>query len=281
MVNDFLSKYLHGERIPKPLFDELKLIVENFKESQSERNLVTVLNWFRWLQGNEILGWRTKEINLKIAYLLFKSLKGEKILLYALFCPSYKKGAGAYGFKTDGVGNTTKTGLVNLKNIAKETEKMGFSLDKPLAIFFDIAVEQPQKSIPAIGDLEKNIANFKEVVPKEIIFKRLSVLFPELLDVVGLGGVEIDPLPISQDIFERIVERGKKFYELFAWSNEQILERSRVIASSEAIVGSYLKKTFPNGILVYTPTMLERAAVYSGKEFRTDPLPVIFPKRDE
>ena len=104
----------------------------------------------------------------------------------------------------------------------------------------------------------------------------LSEEFPELIDIVGYQGVVIEPLPVDEVILNRIIERGKKFYELFGWSIEKIEQRSRVIASSEAIVGMFLKNRMPNAIMIYTPTMLERAQVYSGKH-QEDPLAIIIP----
>mgnify|MGYP000520828319 FL=1 len=96
-------------------------------------------------------------------------------------------------------------------------------------------------------------------------FSLLSEEFPELMDIIGYHGIVIEPLPVDEIILKRIIERGKKFYELFGWSLEKIEERSKIIASSEAIVGTFLRTKMPDAIMIYTPTMLERAQVYSGK----------------
>lgn len=70
-------------------------------------------------------------------------------------------------------------------------------------------------------------------------FSLLSKEFPELIDIIGYHGIVIEPLPVDEIILKRIIERGKKFYKLFGWSSEKIEECSKVIASSEAIVGMY------------------------------------------
>lgn len=75
------------------------------------------------------------------------------------------------------------------------------------------------------------------------------------------------------------MERGKKFYSLFGWDDDTILNRTKVIASSEATVGIFLKNSMINGIMVYTPTMLERAQIYSGNN-QKDPLAIVVPKRN-
>ena len=155
---------------------------------------------------------------------------------------------------------------------------MGFKCKTPQAIFFDLSLEQPDKTIKKISDLYININNFKKYVPKTMNFYLLSEKFPELVDIVGYEGVKMNPLPVSSVVFNRIVERGGKFYELFGWTKEQIIDRSQVIASSEAVVGTFLRYNMPKSIMIYTPTMLERAQVYSGKK-QNDPLAIIIPKK--
>ena len=48
---------------------------------------------------------------------------------------------------------------------------------------------------------------------------------------------------------------------------------------SEAIVGIFLRYRMSDSIMGYTPTMLERAQIYSGKH-QDDPLDIIIPKKD-
>lgn len=196
-----------------------------------------------------------------------------------MFCPSYIKGNGEAGFRTDDVGYTTINGLKRLSLIADYSQKLGFKCNKPEAIFFDIALEQPEKTIYLLDDLAKNIDNFIKYVPTNIKFSLLSEKYPVLMDIVGYDGVICDPLPVDNIILNLIVDRGRKFYELFGWDKEKILFRSRVIASSEAIVGAFLRSDMGDAIMVYTPTMLERAQIYSGKK-QDDPLAIIIPKKE-
>ena len=156
---------------------------------------------------------------------------------------------------------------------------MGFKCEDPEAIFFDISLEQPEKTIYMIDDLNKNIENFCKYLPEGMKFSLLSEKFPELIDIIGYKGIAIEPLPVDDVILNRIIDRGKKFYELFGWSMEQIIARSRIIASSEATVGTFLRHRMSNAIMVYTPTMLERAQIYSGKH-QNDPLAIVIPKKD-
>ena len=264
-----LNKYLKNERISKVNFDDLKYVANltDFNEK--------ILDWFRYLQSFEIVGWRNKLVTKKICEILANN---EPIQFYSLFCPSYIKGKNVAGFRTDDVGNTTKAGLNKLAEITDITIKLGFNCIFPEAIFFDIALEQPEKTINMIGDLKQNIINFKKYVPDNMKFSLLSDKYPELKDIIGYTGVIIEPLPVDEIILNRIIERGTKFYELFGWNEDKINQRSKVIASSEAVVGMFLRTSMHNSIMVYTPTMLERAQVYSGKH-QNEPLAIIIPKK--
>lgn len=273
-TNKILNDYLHGKRIAKNNYDDLKIVVETVGYNKK------ILDWFVYLQSIETIGWRPKLVTQKIARMLATCNTKNPIEFYALFCPSYKKGVGAHGFRIDEVGNTSRWGIKSLQEIVVKTNEIGIPSKPPRAIFFNIAIEQPEKTLEEIGDLKKNIENLKKHIPKGMIFELLSDLFPFLFETVGYKGIKINPLPVPQRTLNRIVERGAKFYKLFGWTKKQIKERSEVIASSEAIVGNTIRYSMPNSIMVYTPTMLERAQVYSGHKFETDPLPIIFPKHN-
>lgn len=279
-INDILYSFLKGKKLAKDHYDDLKIVVETcISMNATEERMTDVLKFFRFLQDNETRGWRPKQVTEGITERLLRQ-DTYGIELYALFCPSYKKGIGAHGFRTDGVGETTKWGLAELKRFSEKMKKLGFEVN-PRVIFFDLAIEQPDKSMSELEDLDQNIKNFTKETLKHFEYapEILSLSYPMLRDVVGRQGVKLDPLPVPQVVFDRIVERGRKFYELFGWSEEQILERSKVIASSEALVGYQLRESFPNGIMFYTPTMLERAMVYCGQRL-SDPIPMIFPKHE-
>jgi len=277
----FINEYLKGQRIKKHEFEDLLIVVGKIKNEKKSK-IYKILDWFRYLQNVEITGWRTKETTKKIVDFLNKNNERNKILFYALFCPSYKKGIGSFGFRIDDVGNTTRFGIKNLLNIYKKTDLLGFKCQKPLAIFFDLALEKPEKVINknSLKELSINIKNLKANLPKIFEFKLLSELDESLTKKIGYEGIKEKDLRIPKEIFKRIIERGGKFYKLFGWSKQEIIERSRVIANSESLVGSFLGSNYKNNIMVYTPTMLERGAVYSGMKLKEDPLPIIYPKKE-
>lgn len=198
------------------------------------------------MQTFEVTGWRNKRVTLKICKILENN---EPLQFYSLLCPSYIKGMNKAGFRTDDVGNTTKNGLEKLMEITKQTEKIGFICKNPEAIFFDIALEQPDKTIYMLEDLKQNIQNVKKYIPNGMKFSILSEKYPELKEIVGYYGVQINPLPVDNDILERIIERGKKFYNLFGWNIDKVIERSKIIASSESTVGTFIRHDMPKAIM--------------------------------
>ncbi|MFZ5932520.1 MAG: hypothetical protein ACOYT7_00315 [Patescibacteria group bacterium] len=274
-TNKLLNNYLKNKRIEKERFDDLKIVIEEVGYNEK------ILKWFSFLQAYEVAGWRPKLVTKRLCQILFNSNKKSPLEFYALFCPSYKKGVGVHGFRTDDVGNTSRWGIAKLKEIVEKSRQIGFSCETPRVVFFDIALEQPEKTRDEIEDLKKNIENLKRHIPKGMSFVLLSELFPFLFDTIGYKGVKIQPFPVPQITLNRIIERGRKFYRVLGWTQKQIKERSEVIASSEALVGNTIRYLMPKSIMIYTPTMLERAQVYSGYKFETDPLPIIFPQKED
>lgn len=272
-TNSILNDYLGGQVVSKEYFDELRLIFKTVGGNKP------IFNWFAFLRSIEIVGWRSRETTKKLTKMLASSQEDRPIEFYALFCPSYKKGSDISGFRTDDVGNTSLSGIENLKRVVDKTKELGFLCKPAKAIFFDVALEQPENTIGQLKDLKVNISNLKSHIPNDMGFELMSEMFPSIFDTVGYKGIKISPLPVPQIVFDRVFERGSKFYKLFGWTDKQILERSEVIASTEALVGNTIRYSMPNSIMVYTPTMLERAQIYSGHRFKTDPLPIIFPKK--
>lgn len=275
-----VNSYLDGIRISKNEFYDFKTVVETLRNVKEEK-LWKILDWFRFLHEIEIPGWRPRNSTRKMAHMLLENDKLHKLVFYALFCPSYKKGKEEFGFRTDNVGETTLSGIKNLILLDKKTREFGFYCEKPISIFFDLAIEQADKVIAAGGlrDLEKNIINFKNHLPDTVSFERLSEIAPNLFNQIGYEGKVIEPLLVSNKIFLRIVKRGKLFYQLFGWNDEQIIERSKIVATSEALTGNFLRNRYKNGIMVYTPTMLERSMLYSDNKLYDQPPPIVFPNK--
>lgn len=275
-----INRALRGQRIDPSHFSELEYLWKLAKQSpMREENLKRSFALARFIQIHEIAGWRNKTVTKKLWTILLENQRNSPLRFYAFFCPSYRKGINEVGFRTDGVGETTKRGLYALKILHQYANRLGFISEPPLAIFFDLAIEQFNAVIAQklLTDLEKNFQNFKKEATQlnsEIIVQRLSHL-DNFIQKIGIKGVHKGPLGVPKEIFKRVVQRGRLFYRLFGWTDSQVIERSKIICRSESLVGAWLRQTYPFGIMLYTPTMLERLFVYSGMDYRHDPLPII------
>ena len=109
-LNSKINEFLNNEKISKWNFDDLKnvAIYTEFNEN--------IMKWFRYLQSFETIGWRNKLVTKKLCKIFSDN---KQIQFYSLFCPSYIKGNGKAGFRTDDVGNTTKIGIKNLMKITE------------------------------------------------------------------------------------------------------------------------------------------------------------------
>jgi len=257
-----------------------------YLDDKSEKALASVLRCLEFIAEGEIIGWRSKQMTKAlVSQLLAPFLGHRKLTIFAIFCPSYKKGIGSFGFRTDGVGETTRLGLKNLADLYNCAVKNNIPLNKPLGLFFDVAVENHQKVVKnnGLSDLNINFENLKKEATKlsfPFIFQKISKI-PELFEKIGYQGIICGPLPISRASYSRILERGRKFYQLFGWTEKEVVFRTKVIARSEYLVGKWLRKEIMPAILVYTPTMLERGEIYSGRQLATNPFPAYFPRKDE
>ncbi len=268
-MNEIINQVIDGASINKGNFTELKYIAKITKGN------IKIIKWFYELQKIEIPGWRTTEINKQICNILSSD---KKIQFYVLLCPSYIKNKNS-GFRTDDVGETTKKAFLMLEYMKKISENLGFECEIPEVIFFDLAIEDPKKNIKKINDLSINVENAKKYLLDNMKFYLLSEKFPILKELIGYEGIKINPLPIDERTFDRIVERGEKFYSLFEWNKRKVIERTKILCSSEYVVGLFLKENIKNGIMIYTPTMLERSQIYLGGN-RHNELAIIFPNKD-
>lgn len=274
-TNNRINNFLKGTKIKLEYFKELRLIGDLFK-NLNDNKLNSIFCWMRFIQENEIVGWRSKTGTIKMCRMLLEASSKNPVTFYALFCPSYKKGPRVYGFRTDGIGVTSMLGIKNLDLANKTAQKLGFCVTRAVAIFFNLAIEQYDKIKLAneLGDLDINAANLKLKLPKNFDFVKLSDI-KKLEKTIGYQGLLKNYFK-DDVVIKRIVERGKKFYQLFNWNQESIEKRSIVVANSESFVATYLKETYPRGIMIYTPTMLERSRIYA-LDNDPDPIPILFP----
>lgn len=224
----------------------------------------------------------TPETEALIRYLLKSIEKNKPLLIFALFCPSYKKGKNVFGFNIE-IGDTTKKGINNLLVLSQKATELGIK-NEALAIYSDLVLENYDKLTKTdFLDLEANFKNFVEYSKKispEITFLKISQV-GRCKQRIGIKGFEGNRTDLSDNTIQSIVYRSMPFYKgILDWEDEPIELRTRVLASSCSIMGDEIRKKNPNLIMVMTENIYERAVFYYANNL-SKPIPIFYPHKTE
>ncbi|MCJ7805297.1 hypothetical protein MUP46_01500 [Patescibacteria group bacterium] len=258
------------------------------KTSYSEeglKNLKRLVRWWIYLDDFTIPEWRNAIITKKIQKIVVGSLKNNlPLTLYAVFCPSYKKGVGVSGY-TGKLGMHTKRYIQKMSEFVLSTEDAGLKV-KGTAFFSDLLLENYKRLVGTNykKDLASNFREFKKDIKKNSKGKIKSALLSSIMALkrdVGEKGIKTGPLGISGELFNTVFKRNRVFYtNQLGWSEPMVKERTEVLARSYAKLGEYFRKKYPEGIMFWVESAYERGAMYSGNN-QQDPIPIIYPKKDE
>ncbi len=216
--------------------------------------------------------------------LLIKSVRSQEYLdVVAIFCPSYKKGVGCYGYNQQ-IGKNTVKQLNLLSGFINAAKAVSFKLNCHV-YFCDLILENFFRLIDSDEyerDLECNFNSFREraltLMPTANIEKLSS--FGYLNESLGPYGIARLVNESSKNIYKQVFLRNKAFYKTcFNWSDEEIRERTLILMGSYALMGNFFKERFPLGLMFWTESMYERAAMYS-LDTGVDTFPIIFPESD-
>lgn len=237
-----------------------------------------------WIMENECKNFRTKKETEEMIQVLVDSLKNNKsVIFFALFCPAYKKGRRAYGFKKK-IGNTTKRGINNLSNLFGIAKSLGINCEAK-AIFCDLVLENfSNLKKEDFKDLKNNFQSFfkygLEKDPK-IIYKKASEI-GNLKEIVTQKGVVRGDIPTPKALLNRAFRRSISFYkEILGWKEDHIYKRTQDLSRSCAAIGSEIRRLYPLSIMLMTENIYERAVFYSGDRIYTKPIPTFYPRKQK
>lgn len=247
-------------------------------------HLETLIRWWDLLNQETANEWRDNKTTAKIQEIVVSSVLTEKpIELYAIFCPSYKKGIGAIGY-TGVTGNYTQSIISKLSVFVEKSLETGVRVT-PVVYFSDLLLENYSllEGTSYRIDLQNNYDHFRNLVQTKsnglIRTKKLSEI-SEFLRVIGEQGITSGPIEVHPQILERIFTRGKTFYQnSLGWDNQQIMDRTNTLARCYSFMGEYFRKHIPLGIMYWTESAYERGVMYSG--LHNEPLPIIYPQKTE
>lgn len=244
-----------------------------------------LVEWWNFLNNNTSAEWRDKVTSNKIEKIVSRAVSEDSFIhIYAVFCPSYNKGKGSYGYA--GIcGNHTLNMIKKMTIFFNKTFKKGIKI-KATAFFSDLLLENytKLKNTSYKADLEKNFQDFKNKFSKEsdgqIEVKKLSSI-KDLLDKMGEEGIINGDLGVPKNIYLRTLKRNEIFYKTqLGWSDREIIDRSQTLARCYSFMGTIFRKYFPNSIMYWVESAYERGSMYSGV-YQDDPIPIIYPIKDE
>ncbi len=252
-------------------------------EPEDLKKLSVLINWWSFLNRTTALEWRDHATSNKIQKIISKSVSlNKQITFYAVYCPSYKKGVGAFGY-TGKTGDYTRETIKKMCEFILKSKGIGLYLNA-IAYFSDLLLENIEKLAGTSykDDLEKNYKDFTNIVTdcsKGLVqTKKLSEIEEFKLNLGEMGMIgENNVLP--ENIYQRIIDRNVVFYKNnLGWNNEMIEKRTNVLAGSYTYMGNIFRKMYPLGIMYWTESAYERGVMYSGNE-QLDPIPIIYPKK--
>jgi len=237
-----------------------------------------IVKFVLWIFDNEIKNFRTLKETEQLINILIKSLKNnKKILIFALFCPGYKKGKNVYGFKEQ-IGDTTKRGFKYLDNIFREAKTLGIKVIVK-AIYSDLVLENFGKlNKKDFEKLEKNFQNFKkygEKLNSEIEILKISDI-GRCKEKIGIRGIVSGKIPLSKRDINRIVRRSFPFYRgVLGWKEKEIIKRTKDLARSCSFMAKEITKD-RDSIMVMVENIYERAKFYQAENKN---MPIFYPKK--
>lgn len=293
-----LVKEISGVSIPENIKDLSELItlarickigtpISFQKTEYDERDLELMkklIDWWCWMDRNGNSEFRNKNTNKSIHKNIINIIQNNsELVLYAVFCPSYKTGIGAVGY-TGKVGERTKMMIDVFRKFVYQSQNFGFKV-RGEVMFSDLLLENYEQLLETDyrENLKSNFKEFKEIFNNKdydkLIRVRLLSDIESIKKTIGETGITEGNLGISKQTFDLVFKRNLVFYqEKLGWNEKEVLKRTEVLARCYSFMGSEFRKIWPQGIMFWTESAYERASMYSGTN-ELNPLAVIFPKK--
>ncbi len=243
--------------------------------------LCKLLKWWKFLNETSSLEFRDKSTSRKIQQTIIDVvLSGYPLLIYSVFCPSYKKGIGEIGY-TGSTGNHTKKMVAEMSTFVHTSNEI--IPTQGIVYFSDLLLENYNllKNTAYHSDLTNNYSDFQQVFklqdPQGAIETKLLSEIQVFADEIGESGLTADNSPIPADTYRTVYLRNLVFYrENLGWSEDQVATRTKTLAASYAFMGNIFRFLHKSGLMYWTESAYERGPMYNGMD-QLNPLPIIYP----
>lgn len=252
--------------------------------SETDLEILRVVScWWSLLNDITNIEFRDKVTTRNILRTIFSSIKYKKTIhTIGIFCPSYKKGVGEFGY-TGKLGSHSKQAIKQMIEFIDRSNEMGLGMNGT-AYFSDLLLENFKKlqGTEYKLDLEKNFLEFRKEFEKSnfITVKRLSDV-TDLKAIIGEEGPKPNILnKIENGIYRRVLSRNMVFYkDELGWTESMVKNRTDILYSAYAIMGEYFYKIINgNGLMFWTESAYERGVLYN-TPLPDGGIPIIYPKK--
>lgn len=262
-------------------------VVSSQKTEYSQQDLASlskILQAWNVIYSHSISGLLDHRSTNKLQSVIIDAVINKELHFFSIFCPSYKKGYGAFGYnKTTGA--NTKRFILSIFSFLNDFLRTGINFDFNL-YFSDLLLENYEKLIGTEyrNDLMENYNDLKSIIEssayRDIIDCHLLSEECFLSDCIGEKGVCDCCDPTSQKILQQVYKRNLIFYrDKLGWSESKVLLRTETLACCYNIIGRYFTQKFSNlAIMFWTESAYERGRLYSGIN-QNDTVPIIYPKK--
>lgn len=253
------------------------------KYSDGDLNtLRKIVQWWSFLNEFSNLEFRDKITTQNILRNVLPSfIQNKDLIIFTIFCPSYKKGKGEVGY-TGSLGRNTIKEIELMSMFVNKSLKMGVNVHA-VAYFSDLLLENYSllQNTDYKQDLENNFLAFQNEFRKNsttVETYRLSEI-ESLKNSIGEAGFVESEIDQNSNLFKKINTRNAVFYKKeLGWNEKMVSERTKILLSSYSLMGLFFKNKFPRGIMFWTESAYERGKMYNTK-LKENIIPIIYPKK--
>ncbi len=198
----------------------------------------------------------------------------QKLALVSIFCPSYKTGAGIYGYNNK-IGNKTRENINTLVYIANLAKK--YDIKSTITILFsDLILENLHelKGTSYADDLHDTFLDLLKNIPPDFNAIKLSSIHT-LADTLGEEGTSIELIKHSPSDLNIVKMRNRICYaELLGWSDEMSDARSEQLAIAYPYLAAEINRGYPDAIYFWSESAIERTRLMPNLE-----VPLFVPRK--
>ncbi|MEK6913494.1 MAG: hypothetical protein AABW47_02370 [Nanoarchaeota archaeon] len=254
----------------------------HYTKSEIEK-IKIMLNWWVCLEKYTNIEWRDAFTTRIVQERLINAiLAGQSLVFFSIFCPTYKKGVGQFGYQRS-IGDNTKQLIESISSFVEESDNLGVKIE--MTFYFSDLLLENYNNLVGTG-YKEDLGCCYESFLKEVLFWSKGKIKIELLSsipkckyLIGEAGVKSNS-DVNLEIYERVLNRDKIFYiENLGWNMDMVKKRTNIIFGSYIKLCGIFYELYPSAIMFWTESAFERGLIYRAKT--KESIPIVYPKKNE